>query len=643
MIQKKKNLLIYIFIILFFFIMIEISAQESSIPGKLIVKFEPGVILLKESQISTLVNSISVPDINIRSILHNIGTTQIQKLFPYTVPGQTRILSPITNKIVPIQDLSQVFTIQFSEQVSVNSVISNLAAFPEVHYAEPVFEAIEDAIPNDPYYSEQWYLNNSVNSSFDIDAESAWNYEKGDDIIVALIENGIDTNHPDLDGHIWTSGGSEYGYGSSHGTYVAGIIAAQTDNDTGVVGIGWNCYLMPRRGYDPADRASDIYSAALNGADVINNSWHTPSNMGDPLYLHEAVRNAFNLGAVLVASMGNDQEPRPYTCYPAAYDSFVIAVGALKKVNGGDSLYARSDMNYGSFIDATAPGDSLRTTSIYGSGYGLFGMTSASTPVVSGIVALVRARFPSKSNAEIMDIIRQSSVLFDGWQSDFDHYGHGMVNAYYAVAPPEIPQNFNGTWYNNHPKIYWTANTEPDLEGYEVWKRRDGVWTLRTTTSNINYVDYSEDKWTKPWGMETIDYKIRAVDISDSKSGYTLTESFIVNNKEFDKEIEIPVVEIDPIPTKFCLHSAFPNPFNAITTLKLDLPEQTRFSLLIFDINGKEIWKLNNRKSNIYRAGYHTIRWNGRTNSNSVVPSGVYFIVFNSSDHKIKQKVVLMK
>jgi len=342
--------------------------------------------------------------------------------------------------------------------------------------------------------------------------------------------------------------------------------------------------------------------------------------------------------------MGNNQEATfPYTSYPAAYDSFVIAVGALKKVNGGDSLYARSDMNYGSFIDVTAPGDSLRTTSVYGGGVGWFGMTSASTPVVSGVAALVRARFPSKSNAEIMDIIRQSSVLFNGWQSDFNHYGHGMVNAKYAVAPPAMPQNFNGTWYNNHPKIYWTANTEPDLEGYEVWKRRDGVWAYKTTVTTTYYIDTGEDKWTKPWGMETIDYKIRAVDISDSKSGYTLTESFIVNNKEFDKEIEIPVVEIDPIPTKFCLHSAFPNPFNAITTLKLDLPEQTRFSLLIFDINGKEIWKLNNRKSNIYRAGYHTIRWNGRTNSNSVVPSGVYFIVFNSSDHKIKQKVVLMK
>ena len=208
---------------------------------------------------------------------------------------------------------------------------------------------------------------------------------------------------------------------------------------------------------------------------------------------------------------------------------------------------------------------------------------------------------------------------------------------------PDTPQNFNGVWYNNHPKVYWTAVSNPDLDHYEVWKRRDEVWSLRTTTASTNYVDNSESKWTKPWSMETIDYRVRSVDEGENTSGYTLNESFIVNNKEFDKEQFFPVVQIDPIPTEFCLHPVFPNPFNITTTMKLELPEKTNFSLAIYDIKGTEVWRLNNRRTNSYRAGYHTIVWEGRNNFGSVVPTGVYFIVYHSAEHKLTQKVVLMK
>ena len=217
------------------------------------------------------------------------------------------------------------------------------------------------------------------------------------------------------------------------------------------------------------------------------------------------------------------------------------------------------------------------------------------------------------------------------------------MGAYYCDYPPDIPTGYNGVWYNNHPKVYWTAVSDPDLDGYEVWKRRDGVWSLRTTTTVLYYVDTSEDKWTKPMAMEIIDYRVRSVDEGENTSGYTLNESFIVNNKEFDREIDIPFVELDPIPTEFCLHPVFPNPFNITTTLKLDLPEETRFSLVIYDISGKEVWRLNNSRINTYPAGYHTILWEGRNNSGSVVPTGVYFIVFNSAEHKLNQKVVLVK
>ena len=129
----------------------------------------------------------------------------------------------------------------------------------------------------------------------------------------------------------------------------------------------------------------------------------------------------------------------------------------------------------------------------------------------------------------------------------------------------------------------------------------------------------------------------------DYTSNYTSSESFACNAPQSDKEEFFPVVEIDPIPTEFNLHPVFPNPFNITTTMKLDLPVKTTFSLAIYDIKGSEVWRLNNRRTNSYRAGYHTILWEGRNNFGAVVPTGVYFIVYNSPENKLTRKVVLMK
>jgi len=221
--------------------------------------------------------------------------------------------------------------------------------------------------------------------------------------------------------------------------------------------------------------------------------------------------------------------------------------------------------------------------------------------------------------------------------------GEGRLYRILDIAPG-IPQNFNGTWYNNHPKIYWTANTEPDFDHYEVWKKTNtGAWALRTTTTATNYTDNSEFKWIKPQPGYTVYYKVRAVDSLDYTSGYTSEESFRCNAPQIDKEKDIPVVEIDPIPTEFCLYAVYPNPFNITTTLKLDLPEETKFSLAIWDIKGSVVWRLNNLRYNTWPAGCHRIVWDGRDNTGAVVPTGVYFIVYHSREHRLSQKVVLMK
>ncbi|NIT58911.1 MAG: S8 family serine peptidase, partial [Aliifodinibius sp.] len=122
-------------------------------------------------------------------------------------------------------------------------------------------------------------------------------------------------------------------------------------------GIGWNSWLMPRdnHGWILDSLVYDILDASINhGAHILNCSWHT---VFDYTTLRNAIQDAFTAGSNIVASMGNkNPNDPPYTSYPAAYNDQVIAVGALLKVNNGDTLYARPDMNFGPFIDVTAPG-----------------------------------------------------------------------------------------------------------------------------------------------------------------------------------------------------------------------------------------------------------------------------------------------
>jgi hypothetical protein len=108
-------------------------------------------------------------------------------------------------------------------------------------------------------------------------------------------------------------------------------------------------------------------------------------------------------------------------------------------------------------------------------------------------------------------------------------YNHGIYPNNPSV-PPLTPQNFSSSWSNNHPCISWTANTEPDLKHYEIWKKRGAdSWNLRTTTTLTYYIDNSEFRWTKPKLPSTVYYKVCAVDNGDQKSGFTSEESFGIN------------------------------------------------------------------------------------------------------------------
>lgn len=479
------------------------SAQEGYVPGRVVVEFQAGVINLPQGEYIVPINDTTVLNLQVLAALQSINAYEAEKLFKSAVPGQTEILSPITGQIVHIKDLSQYFIIRFDEEESVGNAVTLLSNLSEVISAAPDFYPVEDELPNDFYFDQQYYLENTVNSKFDIDASRAWDFSKGDNIKIAFIESGVRDDHPDLHDHIYYGTGSEIGYDTTnsegtHGTYVAGVAAAVTNNNIGVAGVGWNSLIVPRIGAYLSDRADDIrLSAQEAGAHVINMSWHvSPYNL-DPPYLRNAVRDAFNIGAVLTASMGNDSISG-VLIYPAAYDSFVVACGALEKVNNGDSLQYASFQNSGPFLDVTAPGEDIWTTSpLFSEMYINLDGTSFSTPIVSGVIALLRFRFPDRTNIEIMDIIRNSSVLFNGWENDFNHYGHGMVSAYQAILLGYAYDNQSitdkATFSNNSRKLVKGVGYLHEIfaSGGEIFFRRSAnngqSWGNTLRVSNGNY------------------------------------------------------------------------------------------------------------------------------------------------------------
>lgn len=353
----------------------------------------------------------------------------------------------------------------------VKEKVQEYARRPDVVYAEPNYYAQAYAAPNDPYYTNQWNFADPANGG--IGMEAAWEQSTGTDVVVAIIDTGIAYENygsyvraPDLAGTTFVSG---YDYvnndnhpndDNSHGTHVAGTVAQSTNNGIGVAGIAYNASLMPIKVLDK--RGSGSYTnialgirwAADHGADVINMS------LGGPVpaqVLEEALAYAYGKGVTIVAAAGNDATGT--VGYPAAYDAYVIAVGATR-MDKELAYYS----NWGSSLDLVAPGGDVNvdqngdgygdgilqntfnpsTKRVSDFGYYFFQGTSMASPHVAGVAALVIAAGIATSPADVRAVLQNTAEdLGDtGWD---ERYGHGLLNAAAAlgqpVEPPEPPVN----------------------------------------------------------------------------------------------------------------------------------------------------------------------------------------------------------
>jgi len=277
--------------------------------------------------------------------------------------------------------------------------------------------------PDDPRYGEQYGL---PQTRF----PEAWNRVRGNpEVDIAMVDTGIDTDHPDLKMNValrkdFTTRPENPEDGDGHGTHVAGIAAAVTDNGKGVAGACPGCDLFVAKvvkdgGATDGAAADAIVWAANSGAEVVNISLGAP---GSSDALKNAVDYAWNKGVVVVAAAGNSG--REVRDYPAAYQN-VVAVAATTK-DGRRASYS----NYGSWVDVAAPGSGIVSTKL-GGGYGSLSGTSMSTPYVSGLAGLLAAQ--GRTASSIRSRIENTATDL-GPDGKDKYYGHGRINAYRAVG-----------------------------------------------------------------------------------------------------------------------------------------------------------------------------------------------------------------
>ena len=378
--------------------------------------------------------------------------------------------------------LKNIFRLEVQDIGAVNEIIELIEKSEAVEYAERIPFIEKTLTPNDPSYnsSTQWGL-------FQMNAAQAWDFSTGSsDVKVAIVDDAVETTHSDLSGVIWTNPNEvpnngvdddNNGYvddvngfdvanndnnpdpdtpisSYDHGTHVAGIAGAETNNNNGVASIGHNITLIPVKSTNSATAVTHGYEGILYavaaGADVINMSW---GGSGSSTTAQNIISYASGEGIILIAAAGNDNVSSVF--YPAGY-SEVIAVAST---TFGDSKSSFS--NYGSWIDISAPGSAIYST-IPGDSYGTKQGTSMASPQVAGLAGLMLSLNPSLSPADVESCILSTADDIDGANPSYiGELGAGRINAQAAM-------NCISATLNWAPVANFEADVQTILEGQSV-------------------------------------------------------------------------------------------------------------------------------------------------------------------------------
>jgi len=355
-----------------------------------------------------------------------------------------------------------IYKLKVPDYLSVEEMIWAMEQNPDVDYVHPNYIVYITAVPkpNDTFFEYQYALFNvgqdiGITGSphgknrADIKALEAWEETKGsEEVIIAVIDTGIDFDHPDLKNKIAQNGYDFVNEDADptddhwHGTFVASVAAADTNNGEGIAGVAWNCKILPIKAISEDgsgeyfDLVDSIYYAVDNDADMINMSLGFAMNPGEVApELELALQIAHSNGIISVASAGNDGDS---VLYPAAYDDYCLAVAAT---DYNDTRTSWS--NFGPEVDVAAPGERIAGCFplwYWGEGslpYGFASGTSTSVPFVVGMAALVKSLKSWLTVDEIMDIVRFSADDTNNVEhpGKDDFIGYGRINMEKALVP----------------------------------------------------------------------------------------------------------------------------------------------------------------------------------------------------------------
>jgi parallel beta-helix repeat protein len=515
-------------------IFLDYSNKEEYVSEQIIVKFNDNL-------------DISPTDFDNRV---NIGISSVDKLNNLHQVKSIKPASTFQNSY-----LGNVYVLTLPQNSDINPIIEEYKKDNNVVYAEPNYLYYAYNTPNDPKFSSQWALDQEFDN--DIDAPEAWDIETGDeDIVIAVIDTGVDYYHPDLRDNIYINEDEIPGnrrdddfngyiddvYGwdfynkdndpfddQGHGTHCAGTASAVTNNEIGVAGVSWNCKIMPVKFLSSTgngtttDGINAITYAANNGADVISMSW----GGGFPSFLMEsALRIAHSKGVVLVAAAGNDNSKAKH--YPSGYED-VISVAATDINN-----YRAYFSNYGSWVDVAAPGVNIIST-VPNNKYESYSGTSMACPHVAGLAGLILSKDNSLSPDRVRSIIEYSIDRLDPY--DFP-LRRGKINAYKALqrgtgnVDSIIESPYHGQEVEGTIDIIGTASGE----GFEYYtieytknaETEESEWLELTNSANSikNQKMFSIDTTELAEGLYTIRLRV----ISDN-SVYEDTIWILINNE----------------------------------------------------------------------------------------------------------------
>ncbi|MDZ7364183.1 MAG: S8 family serine peptidase [candidate division KSB1 bacterium] len=455
-------------------------------------------------------------------------------------------------------------------------------ADPNIEYVEPNYYlyAIETMaerepfalkqgsprVPNDPRFGELWNMRNSNDA--DIDGPEAWATQTGsNDVLVAIIDTGIDYNHEDLQEQMWRNPG-ESGNGkenngvdddnngyqddyrgwnfvfdnndpydnNGHGTHCAGVVGAVGNNGRGIAGVNWRVKMMAIKFLDQngsgttQDAAEAIIYATKMGAKVLSNSWGGGENSRT---LQDAIQFASDRGVLFIAAAGNESSNTDRVAnYPSTYN--VPNVVAVASSDRNDALSSFS--NYGRYtVDLAAPGSSILSAQPLNR-YQLLSGTSMATPHVAGVAALIWAQYPTLTMHQVLVRLLGSTDRKNAFIGRM--VTGGRLNAANAFSTNPLIAFTTDLPYTNNTVGPYKVNTSAVDDGAITNVKL--VYSVNGATSDsVNMTSIGNDSYTadipgKP--LETvINYLVIATD-NDGNRTASPTYTFRVTNEQPPEE-----------------------------------------------------------------------------------------------------------